>query len=102
MAVHRGQGPAAPRQRSELTELLQRRRKVARGVVTELAEQQPAPGVLDYATSKFWILVVAVLLAAAGALLWARRLRRTRTPQKPGSADSPTTELHKHPGGTPE
>ncbi|TFB87348.1 hypothetical protein E3O44_09565 [Cryobacterium algoricola] len=62
----------------------------------------PAPGVLDYATSKFWILVVAVLLAAAGALLWARRLRRTRTPQKPGSADSPTTELHEHPGGTPE
>jgi hypothetical protein len=62
----------------------------------------PAPGVLDYATSKFWILVFAALLAGTGALLWTRRRRRTRTPQNPGSADSPTTGQHDSPGGTPE
>jgi hypothetical protein len=62
----------------------------------------PAPGVLDYATSKFWILVFAALLAGAGAVLWTRRRRRKRRLQKPGPADSPTAGQHDRPGSTPQ
>ncbi|TFC17326.1 hypothetical protein [Cryobacterium glucosi] len=62
----------------------------------------PAPGLLDYATSKFWILVFAALLAGAGVLLWVRHRRRKRRLQKPGPADSPTTGQHDRPGSTPQ
>ncbi|MDY7541911.1 MULTISPECIES: hypothetical protein [unclassified Cryobacterium] len=62
----------------------------------------PVPGLLDYATSKFWILVFAVLLAGAGALLLARRRRRKRALPAVDSAHSPTAGQHDRPGSTPQ
>ncbi|TFD30674.1 hypothetical protein [Cryobacterium cryoconiti] len=50
------------------------------------ASAEPAavspPGVLDYARSKFWILMTALFAAAASVLLWVRRRKHT-APARP-------------------
>ncbi|HSP51374.1 MAG TPA: hypothetical protein VLO00_00635, partial [Cryobacterium sp.] len=49
--------------------------KPAAALFAANADPAAPPGVLDYARSKFWVLMTGLLAAAAGALLWVRRRR---------------------------